>query len=228
MTRLGLQPGRPGARGGDAAAGGRGRHDARLAVHRTTRVGPFQRRDRVRGGTAVRARRLRRVPLVPHRDDRLPRGDLGDPHPEALDRCRRGARAGAQRRARPGGRPLAGDDRRGRRPAHRPGRNALLKAIEEPTARTVWLLCAPTVEDVLPTIRSRTRLVVLATPAPEEIAAPPRSRATASRPSARRTPPAPARATSAGPGRWRPTRPRSPGVATWSRCRPSSRPWAGA
>ncbi len=33
--------------------------------------------------------------------------------------------------------------------------NALLKAIEEPTARTVWLLCAPTVEDVLPTIRSR-------------------------------------------------------------------------
>jgi DNA polymerase-3 subunit delta' len=49
--------------------------------------------------------------------------------------------------------------------------NALLKAIEEPTARTVWILCAPTVEDVLPTIRSRTRLVVLATPAPEEIAA---------------------------------------------------------
>jgi len=42
--------------------------------------------------------------------------------------------------------------------------NALLKAIEEPTERTVWLLCAPTVEDVLPTIRSRTRLVVLATP----------------------------------------------------------------
>ena len=33
--------------------------------------------------------------------------------------------------------------------------NALLKAIEEPTDRTVWMLCAPTVEDVLPTIRSR-------------------------------------------------------------------------
>ncbi len=49
--------------------------------------------------------------------------------------------------------------------------NALLKAIEEPTDRTVWLLCAPTVEDVLPTIRSRTRLVVLATPAAEEVAA---------------------------------------------------------
>src|SRR3990170_1048083 len=36
--------------------------------------------------------------------------------------------------------------------------NALLKAIEEPTDRTVWMLCPPTVEDVLPTIRSRSRL----------------------------------------------------------------------
>ena len=42
--------------------------------------------------------------------------------------------------------------------------NALLKAIEEPAARTVWMLCAPTVEDVLPTIRSRCRLVTLTTP----------------------------------------------------------------
>ena len=33
--------------------------------------------------------------------------------------------------------------------------NALLKAIEEPAERTVWMLCTPTVEDVLPTIRSR-------------------------------------------------------------------------
>ncbi len=49
--------------------------------------------------------------------------------------------------------------------------NALLKAIEEPTDRTVWLLCAPTVEDVLPTIRSRTRLVVLSTPSSAEVAA---------------------------------------------------------
>jgi DNA polymerase-3 subunit delta' len=48
--------------------------------------------------------------------------------------------------------------------------NALLKAIEEPTERTVWLLCAPTVEDVLPTIRSRTRLVVLATPSTDDVA----------------------------------------------------------
>lgn len=48
--------------------------------------------------------------------------------------------------------------------------NGLLKAIEEPTERTVWLLCAPTAEDVLPTIRSRTRPVVLSTPSTREVA----------------------------------------------------------
>jgi DNA polymerase III subunit delta' len=48
--------------------------------------------------------------------------------------------------------------------------NALLKAIEEPTDRTVWMLCAPTVEDLLPTIRSRCRLVTLATPSVDEVA----------------------------------------------------------
>ena len=42
--------------------------------------------------------------------------------------------------------------------------NALLKAIEEPGLRTVWLLCAPSATDVLPTIRSRTRSLVLRTP----------------------------------------------------------------
>jgi DNA polymerase III subunit delta' len=42
--------------------------------------------------------------------------------------------------------------------------NALLKAIEEPGLRTVWLLCAPSSTDVLPTIRSRTRSLVLRTP----------------------------------------------------------------
>jgi DNA polymerase-3 subunit delta' len=51
-----------------------------------------------------------------------------------------------------------------------PAANALLKAVEEPNARTVWLLCAPTVEDVLPTIRSRTRLVVLSTPSAADVA----------------------------------------------------------
>ncbi|HSE56329.1 MAG TPA: DNA polymerase III subunit delta' [Nocardioidaceae bacterium] len=47
--------------------------------------------------------------------------------------------------------------------------NALLKAIEEPSPRTIWLLCAPTVEDVLPTIRSRCRNVVLSTPSAAEV-----------------------------------------------------------
>jgi DNA polymerase III subunit delta' len=51
-----------------------------------------------------------------------------------------------------------------------PAANALLKAIEEPTERTLWLLCAPTVEDVLPTIRSRCRLVTLVTPRLPEVA----------------------------------------------------------
>ncbi|MFI5529296.1 DNA polymerase III subunit delta' [Kitasatospora sp. NPDC051853] len=48
--------------------------------------------------------------------------------------------------------------------------NALLKGVEEPSPRTVWLLCAPSVQDVLPTIRSRCRLLVLRTPAAESVA----------------------------------------------------------
>jgi DNA polymerase-3 subunit delta' len=42
--------------------------------------------------------------------------------------------------------------------------NVLLKAVEEPAPRTVWLLCAPSIEDVLPTIRSRCRHLTLRTP----------------------------------------------------------------
>jgi DNA polymerase-3 subunit delta' len=42
--------------------------------------------------------------------------------------------------------------------------NVLLKAIEEPAPRTVWMLCAPSVEDALPTIRSRCRHIALRTP----------------------------------------------------------------
>lgn len=42
--------------------------------------------------------------------------------------------------------------------------NLLLKAIEEPPARTVWLLCAPGPDDVLVTIRSRCRQVGLRVP----------------------------------------------------------------
>ena len=47
--------------------------------------------------------------------------------------------------------------------------NALLKAIEEPGTRTVWLLCAPTLHDVLPTIRSRCRHLQLRTPRLEAV-----------------------------------------------------------
>lgn len=48
--------------------------------------------------------------------------------------------------------------------------NALLKALEEPTPRTVWLLCAPSLEDVLITVRSRSRHVRLRTPSVAEVA----------------------------------------------------------
>ncbi len=47
--------------------------------------------------------------------------------------------------------------------------NALLKALEEPGASTIWLLCAPTLHDVLPTIRSRCRHINLKTPTKNEI-----------------------------------------------------------
>ncbi len=47
--------------------------------------------------------------------------------------------------------------------------NALLKAIEEPGTRTVWLLCAPTLHDILPTIRSRCRHLQLRTPSVDAV-----------------------------------------------------------
>lgn len=49
--------------------------------------------------------------------------------------------------------------------------DALLKSLEEPPPRTVWLLCAPTVEDVVPTIRSRCRSLTLRTPPTAAVAA---------------------------------------------------------
>jgi DNA polymerase-3 subunit delta' len=52
---------------------------------------------------------------------------------------------------------------------HERANNALLKAIEEPGTRTVWILCAPQPDDVLPTIRSRSRLVSLTTPPAERV-----------------------------------------------------------
>ncbi|QDB78119.1 DNA polymerase III subunit delta' [Georgenia sp. 311] len=49
--------------------------------------------------------------------------------------------------------------------------NVLLKAIEEPPPRTVWLLCAPSPRDLIATIRSRCRVVSLRVPAAEDVAA---------------------------------------------------------
>jgi len=48
--------------------------------------------------------------------------------------------------------------------------NVLLKSIEEPPARTVWVLCAPSPQDVAVTIRSRCRIVNLRTPDPDDVA----------------------------------------------------------
>ncbi|OAV63004.1 DNA polymerase III subunit delta' [Enteractinococcus helveticum] len=48
--------------------------------------------------------------------------------------------------------------------------NVLLRAIEEPPERTVWMLSAPSPADVLVTIRSRTRHINLVIPAVEDVA----------------------------------------------------------
>ncbi|WP_213814480.1 DNA polymerase III subunit delta' [Glaciihabitans sp. dw_435] len=48
--------------------------------------------------------------------------------------------------------------------------NVLLKALEEPPPRTVWILCAPSEADLLPTIRSRVRSVRLRVPGVDEVA----------------------------------------------------------
>src|SRR5690606_32911052 len=42
--------------------------------------------------------------------------------------------------------------------------------IEEPPPRTVWLLCAPSPDDLMITIRSRCRIVTLTTPSTEAVA----------------------------------------------------------
>lgn len=48
--------------------------------------------------------------------------------------------------------------------------NVLLKALEEPPPRTVWILCAPSEADLIPTIRSRVRSVRLRVPAVADVA----------------------------------------------------------
>lgn len=48
--------------------------------------------------------------------------------------------------------------------------NALLKSIEEPAPRSLWFLCATAVDDVMVTVRSRCRAVLMRTPPVDAIA----------------------------------------------------------
>ena len=48
--------------------------------------------------------------------------------------------------------------------------NVLLKALEEPPEQTVWVLCAPSEADLLPTIRSRVRSLRLREPDVADVA----------------------------------------------------------
>ena len=49
------------------------------------------------------------------------------------------------------------------------GADALLKGLEEPAPKTVWLLCAPSPDDVIITVRSRSRVIKLVTPSDEAV-----------------------------------------------------------
>ncbi len=48
--------------------------------------------------------------------------------------------------------------------------NALLKSIEEPAPKSLWFLCATAVDDVMVTVRSRCRAVLMRTPSVDAIA----------------------------------------------------------
>ncbi len=48
--------------------------------------------------------------------------------------------------------------------------NLLLKSLEEPPKGTIWILCAPSEADLLPTIRSRVRRIMLKVPSVSEVA----------------------------------------------------------
>lgn len=50
------------------------------------------------------------------------------------------------------------------------GADALLKGLEEPAPKTVWLLCAPSPDDVIITVRSRSRVIRLVTPSDQAVA----------------------------------------------------------
>ena len=91
------------------------------------------------------------------------------------------------------------------------GADALLKSIEEPAPRTVWMLCAPTADDV---VVDHPLALPAAQPADPDgrrggaaAADPRRGRARSWPPS----PPASPRGTSAGPACWPATRPRASG-----------------
>ena len=124
-------------------------HDARVAVHRAARVGAFGRGAGLRRRAAVPGRgcgqcaSCRQVQAGTHADLLLVR-------PEGLSYGVRQTRDLVLRAA---GAPAGGRwrvvvfedaDRCTEQAA-----NALLKAIEEPTPRTVWLLCAPSAEDLV-------------------------------------------------------------------------------
>ena len=160
---------------GESVAGRR--DESRLAVHRPGRLGPIGRRARARGRAAM------------HRP-------IGHPGCGECSACHT-VLAGTHPDVRlvvPEGLSISVADIRGvvataaRLPAL--GRwqvvviedadrmtegasNALLKAIEEPPARTVFLLCAPSThpDDVSVTVRSRCRLVSLRTPPADAVAA---------------------------------------------------------
>lgn len=53
---------------------------------------------------------------------------------------------------------------------HPSASNVLLKTLEEPPAGTIWILCAPSEVDMLPTIRSRVRRIGLKVPSVEAVA----------------------------------------------------------
>jgi DNA polymerase-3 subunit delta' len=48
--------------------------------------------------------------------------------------------------------------------------NLLLKSLEEPPKGTIWMLCAPSEADLLPTIRSRVRRIMLKVPDVSDVA----------------------------------------------------------
>ena len=149
--RLG-RPGRPAAGRRDAAPRRRGRgDDPRVAVHRSARLRPLQRRPRLRRGPAVRdPHRVRRVRGVPHSASTAATPTSSGSHSETLVALRRRharPRAAAAKFPSVGRWQIVVD--RGRRPARHPGepahRQRAAQGDRGAHPATVWLLCAPTV-----------------------------------------------------------------------------------